>query len=94
MSEQETKVLPLAERIKVEAVAARVAGKGLFFYGARYAYVGNPVEIGEKHVVLEGAALPFDTGEFSNAKWGNLEKFPKGRWTILIDAMESFGIMK
>lgn len=89
-----TTTTSLKEQIMIQAVAAKASGKGLTFFAARYAYVGIPVEIHEDYIVLDGAALPFETGEFSSNQWTRLEKFPSGTWTIMMAAIESFGKMK
>ena len=83
-----------ADHIMALAVQAKIKGIGVFFFAARYAYVGNPIEVGDGYVVLDNAAIPFSTGEFANAKYSELEKMPHGQWTVFLDAVESCGLMK
>jgi hypothetical protein len=84
----------LVEEIVMQDSFAKVEGKDLVFFCARYAYCGHILKINEDYVVLEGAKLPFETGEFNTKEWKSIDKFPNGRWSVMLAAVESFGILK
>ena len=86
-------------RIKAEylialSVKAKLRGQEVMIKAASFNYAGLITEtVADTFVVMSGAKYVFDTGEFTG-DWADAQPVPSGEWHIMLDAIESFGIMR
>ena len=71
-----------------------LVGKKITVYCVNYIYAGTLDTVSKKAITLTGAKIIYDTGEFSGKDWKISSDFPKGTWNIMIQSIESFGILK
>lgn len=60
---------------------------------ARYIYTGKLIGFDDSSVLLEDAAIVYETGALANKDWLISESLP-GPWYVQIQAIESFGLLK
>lgn len=78
-----------------------VAGEGLealmgervTFYCLNYIYTGKLVGVNSDCVLLEEAAVVYETGPYTDKEWKDAQPLP-GAWYIRTSAIESFGVLK
>ena len=78
-----------------------VDGEGLMkFIGERvtlfclnYIYTGTLAGVNDSCVLLEKAAVVYETGSFGDKAWKDAQPLP-GDWYVQIGAIESFGFLK
>jgi hypothetical protein len=68
-------------------------GKTVTLFCGVYIYTGKCVGVNDTCIKLENAAIVYETGSFSEAKWKDAQKLP-GNWYVARQAIESFGFMK
>lgn len=68
-------------------------GQRITLFCANYIYTGNLAGVNESCVLLEDAAIVYDTGTFENKTWSNAQKLPNN-WYVQTGAIESFGVLK
>jgi hypothetical protein len=84
----------LKTRVLEVAVAAKHKKIQVTFFCAIFSYNGVPVEVTREFIVLRGAKFTPETGPFADKKWAKVEEFPHDEWTIMVSAIESFGLIK
>lgn len=84
--------------VKVQEVEGEgmlgLMGEVVTLFCARFIYTGKLVGVNESCVVLEDPSIVYDTGAFDNPKWTDAQKLPKKEWCVMLEAVESFGVMK
>jgi hypothetical protein len=68
-------------------------GQRITVFCLNYIYTGNLVGVDETFLLLEDAAVVYETGAFTDAKWKDAQPLPQS-WRVQIGAIESWGILK
>ena len=68
-------------------------GQRVTLFCMNYIYTGKLAMIGETCVMLEDAAIVYETGPFSSKDWKDAQPLPHD-WHVSTAAIESFGILK
>jgi hypothetical protein len=58
-----------------------------------YIYTGKLVGVNDSCVLLQDAAIVYQTGAFNTKKWEDAQDLPN-EWYVQISKIESFGILK
>ena len=83
-------VVKFVTEIEGEGLEA-LLGEQVILMCMNYNYVGKLVGVNEKFVLLgDDAAICYETGEWSAAKWKDAQKFGREHY-VMIDKIESFG---
>jgi hypothetical protein len=69
-------------------------GEIITVFCCRYIYTGKLTGIDNDCILLENPSIVYETGEFDNKEWGDVQKLPQDKWYIQKASIESFGIMK
>lgn len=68
-------------------------GNRVTLFCMNYFYTGKLASVNDTCVLLEDAAVVFETGAFSDKDWKDAQKLPNS-WYVQTSAIESFGILK
>ena len=68
-------------------------GERVTLYCQIYIYTGKLVGVNDHFVLLEDAAVVYETGPYNTQDWKDAQKLP-GDWYVMKNAIESFGILK
>lgn len=68
-------------------------GERVTFFCLNYIYTGKLVGVNDKFVLLDDAAVVYETGPFDNKTWKDAQKLPAS-WRLARSAVESWGILK
>lgn len=68
-------------------------GQEVTLFCLNYIYSGRLAGVSDTCVLLEDAAIVYETGSFTDEKWKNAEKLPN-RWYVQLSSIESFGKLK
>ena len=68
-------------------------GERVTLFCMNYIYTGKLAGVNESCVLLEDAAIVYETGELNTKAWKDAQALP-GPWYVQIGAIESFGILK
>ena len=68
-------------------------GERVTLFCMNYIYTGNLVGVNSTCVLLEDAAIVYETGELNSKTWKDAQKLPKN-WYVQIASIESFGCLK
>ena len=68
-------------------------GKRVTFWGMNYIYTGKLVGVNDADVLLDDAAIVYETGEFSSKEWKDAQKLPFPIY-IRLAAIEAYGELK
>jgi len=71
----------------------KLMGECVTLFCMNYFYTGKLVGVNSTCVLLEDAAIVYETGTFTEKTWKDAQKLP-GDWYVQIGAIESFGILK
>lgn len=71
----------------------QLLGERITLFCARYIYTGKLVGINATCVLLEEAAIVYETGNLSDKRWSIAENLPNN-WYVQTQAIESFGLLK
>ena len=63
------------------------------FFCANYIYTGKLIGVNETCILLTDLSIVYETGSFSEKHWKDAQPLPNN-WYIMIEAIESFGILK
>ena len=85
----------------MKKIVEEVSGEGLEkFLGERvtlfctnYIYTGKLTGINDTCVLLEEGGIVYETGPFKETSWKDMQTL-NGPWYVMIQSIESFGIMK
>ena len=59
-----------------------------------YTYTGKLTGVNNTCVLLENPAIVFETGDFSDDSWKDVQRLPHKEFYVQLSAVESFGVMK
>jgi hypothetical protein len=68
-------------------------GERVTLFCMNYIYTGKLAGVNDSCVLLEDAAIVYETGPLNEKNWKDAQKLP-GSWYVQIGAIESFGILK
>lgn len=85
----------------MKKIVTEVAGEGLekllgeriTIFCANYIYTGILSGVNETCVLLNSAAVVYETGPFGEKKWKDAQELPE-EWYVQINAIESLGKLK
>ena len=66
-------------------------GKNVVLFCMNYTYAGKLVGVNTVDVLLEGAGIVFETGDFNSKTFKDFQKFPAKQWRIRTAVIESYG---
>lgn len=62
-------------------------------FSLNYIYTGKLIGVNDTCVLLEEPSIVYETGDFSEPKWGDAQKLPNQLY-VQMNCIESFGIIK
>lgn len=68
-------------------------GQRVTLFCLNYIYTGDLEGVNDTCVLLKNAAIVYETGDFSNGPWKDVQKLPN-HWYVSTGSIESFGILK
>jgi hypothetical protein len=68
-------------------------GERVTLFCLNYFYTGELVGVNDTCVLLEDAAIVFDTGSYKDKDWADAQKLPHPIY-VMTSAIEAFGIVK
>jgi len=68
-------------------------GERITVFCANYIYTGKLSGVNETCLLLTDPSIVYETGAFSEKPWKDAQALPHD-WYILINAVESFGVLK
>ena len=71
----------------------KLLGERVTLFCAVYIYTGTLSGVNDDCVLLEDAAIVYETGAFTEKAWKDAQKLPNA-WYVQKSAIESFGILK
>lgn len=71
----------------------KLLGERVTLFCANYIYTGKLSGINETCVLLTDAAIVYETGAFDNKAWKDAQPLPF-QWYVMLNAVESFGVLK
>jgi len=67
-------------------------GEEVTLFCSNYFYTGKLIAVGDSCVKLEDAGIIYETGDFDDSKWKDLQKFNTKVHYVQICSIESFGV--
>lgn len=71
----------------------KLLGERITVFCANYIYTGVLAGVNESCVLLEDAAIVYETGPLTDKTWKDVQKLPRA-WYVQCAFIESFGILK
>lgn len=71
----------------------KLLGERVTLFCTIYIYTGKLVGVNDKCVLLENAAIVYETGSLTDGKWKDAQALP-GPWYVSTGMIESFGVLK
>ena len=71
----------------------KLLGERITVFCANYIYTGKLFGVNETCILLTDPSIVYETGSFSEKHWKDAQALTHD-WYILINAIESFGILK
>ena len=68
-------------------------GERVTLFCLNYTYTGKLIGVNSSCLLLEEAAVVYETGSFSDKTWKDAQKLPNN-WYVQISAIESYGVLK
>lgn len=68
-------------------------GERVTLFCANYIYTGKLAGVNSSCVLLENAAIVYETGDFKIKQWKDAQELP-GDWYVQTQLIESFGVLK
>ena len=68
-------------------------GERLTLFCLNYIYTGRLVGVNTTYVLLEDAAIVYETGSFNDKTWKDAQALPTA-WRVQMACIESWGILK
>lgn len=78
---------------ETDAGLIRLMGERITLFCANYIYTGKLVGVNDEFVMLEDAAVVYETGAFDTKGWKDAQSLPN-EWHVMLGAVESFGLLK
>lgn len=71
----------------------KLLGERITLFCLNYIYTGKLIGVNASCVLLENAAIVYETGELTDKKWKDAQALPN-QWYVQLGAIESFGVLK
>lgn len=71
----------------------KLLGEKITVFCANYIYTGKLMGVNETCILLTDPSIVYETGSFSEKHWKDAQALPHD-WYILVNAIESFGVLK
>ena len=71
----------------------KLLGERVTLFCLNYIYTGTLAGVNESCVLLQDAAIVYETGAFTDKVWKDAQKVP-GDWYVQLGCIESFGVLK
>lgn len=71
----------------------KLMGERVTFFGMNYIYTGKLTGVNETCVLLEDAAIVYETGAFSDKDWADAQPLPRPVY-VMLSAIEAFMVLK
>ena len=71
----------------------KLLGERVTVFCANYIYTGKLMGVNETCILLTDPSIVYETGSFSEKHWKDAQSLPHD-WYILVNAIESFGVLK
>ena len=71
----------------------KLLGERVTLFCLNYIYTGKLMGVNPSCVLLEEAAIVYETGDLTDKKWKDAQKLPSS-WYVQIGCIESFGLLK
>jgi hypothetical protein len=71
----------------------KLIGERITVFCANYIYTGKLIGVNETCILLEDAAIVYETGSLSDKSWKDAQKLPNN-WYVQCSSIESFGLLK
>ena len=71
----------------------KLIGERITLFCANYIYTGKLIGVNETCVLLENAAIVYETGSLSDKSWKDAQPLPQN-WYVQTSFIESFGLLK
>lgn len=71
----------------------KLLGERITLFCLNYIYTGKLIDVNASCVLLENAAIVYETGELTDKKWKDAQALPN-QWYVQLGAIESFGVLK
>ena len=68
-------------------------GERVTLFCLNYIYTGKLIGVNSSCLLLEDAAVVYETGSFSDKMWKDAQKLPNN-WYVQVSAVESYGVLK
>ncbi len=68
-------------------------GQRITLFCLNYIYTGDLVGVNTTYLLLENAAVVYETGAFGDKAWKDAQPLPNA-WRVQIGAVESWGVLK
>lgn len=82
----------LIEHVEGEGLEA-LMGERVTLFCANYIYTGKLIGVNGTCVLLEAAAIVYETGPLTDKAWKDAQALPHN-WYVQTSAIESFGLLK
>lgn len=82
----------IVQEVENEGLMA-LLGEKVTLFCLNYIYTGKLMGVNESCVLLEDAAIVYETGPLTDTKWQDAQALP-GNWYVQIAAIEAFGLLK
>lgn len=82
----------LIETVEGEGLEA-LMGERVTLFCAIYIYTGKLVGVNETCVLLDDAAIVYETGPLTDRTWKDAQPLPQ-KWYVQTAMIESFGVLK
>ena len=86
------KKLVNVQEVENEGLVA-LLGERVTLFCLNYIYTGKLTGVNEDCVLLENAAIVYETGAFSDKNWKDAQSLPKQHY-VMKRCIESFGVVK
>ena len=72
----------------------KLLGERITLFCLNYIYTGKLIGVNEHDLMLEDAAIVYETGPFDTKDWKDAQRLPGGVHYVRTAAVESYGIVK
>ena len=83
----------MEKNVNVTEGLLKLMGERVTLFCLNYIYTGKLAGVNDACVLLEDAAIVYETGDLTSSAWKDAQKLPGG-WYVQIGAIESFGVLK
>ncbi len=68
-------------------------GERITLFCLNYIYTGDLVGVNSTYLLLENAAVVYETGAYTDKQWKDAQPLPNA-WRVQMAAVESWGVLK